>query len=356
MPVVNYGSRAGQWVSPREMPAYVQANGLGSMAPDPRDQAVDDDIGYERVSGVYSDAGQTAPDRASYDRQEAINAQVAADRDRVNRELHPELYQISPEQEAQRQAARDAETERMLGQNVDRARDPGYWDSYFAQGQLSPDMQMPGFNAANQDQARAAQMRAIQDLQAQAAGSLGTQAQQQLAQGYGQAGAQQSSLGSTFRGQNAGAAMRGIQSGQQGVQRGFAGDQQMLKLQEQQAAQAMLAQLLAQQQGQDIGQANAMAQGQLQGDALNQAMRQFYTEGRVGRALGNYQYGSDYSRASLGLDLDAQDIADKRARDFARGTASIAGTLSTINSGAPQQQNPYRQVDGQDSIVPFDDK
>ena len=39
----------------------------------------------------------------------------------------------------------------------------------------------------------------------------------------------------------------------------FPGDQQMLQLQEQQAAQAMLAQLLQQQHQQDIGQATAMA-------------------------------------------------------------------------------------------------
>lgn len=231
------------------------------------------------------------------------------------------------------------------------------WDAYFAQGAAAPGMQMPGFNTANQDQARAAQMRAIQDLQAQAAGSLGTQAQQQLAQGYGQAGAQQSSLGSTFRGQNAGAAMRGIQSGQQGVQRGFAGDQQMLKLQEQQAAQAMLAQLLAQQQGQDINQANAMAQGQLQGDAMNQDMRQFYLGGAAQQGIGNYQYGADYLRSMYGLDLASRDLdTENRNRLIGAGAGAVGAATNIYRNSGNDLSGRYRQVDGQDSIVPIEDK
>ena len=138
-----------------------------------------------------------------------------------------------------------------------------YWDQYF-KDQFGANLPSYSYASGNQDQARAQQMQVIQDLQRQAAGDPNSLAQQQLSQGYGAAQAQQSSLGSTMRGQSAGAAARSTMAGQQGIQRGYAGDQQMLQAQEQQAAQAMLAQLLAQQQGQDITQATDMAQGGLQ--------------------------------------------------------------------------------------------
>lgn len=212
----------------------------------------------------------------------------------------------------------------------------GWWeDFYLRQAGASP-MQMPQFQTGNQDQARLEQQRVIQALQQQARGDLNSLAQQQLQQGYGQARAQQSSLGSTMRGQGAGAAMRGIQQGQQGIQRGFAGDQQMLMFQEQQAAQALLAQMLQQQQGQDITQAAGMAGGQMQGDALNQAMQQFYLGQGVQSALGREQLGLKQFMGEQGLNAQLQALTDDLVRS---GTQAVAaGTGSLMNMGGQQQQ------------------
>jgi hypothetical protein len=195
---------------------------------------------------------------------------------------------------------------------------------------------MPGFQTANQDQARLQQQQVIQDLQRQAAGDPNSLAQQQLQQGYGAAQAQQSSLGSTMRGQSAGAAMRSVQAGQQGIQRGLAGDQQMLQAQEQQAAQAMLAQLLAQQQGQDITQATGMAQGVNQGGALNEAMKQFYAQQGLELGLGREQRDKERQLTSLGLDQGYANLTKVAADRVVQAGAGLFGNLATSGGSGPR--------------------
>ena len=233
------------------------------------------------------------------------------------------------------------------------------WDGFFADmaAGRGGHVNMPQFQTGNSDQDRLQQQQVIQDLQRQAAGDPNSLAQQQLSQGYGAAQAQQSSLGSTMRGQSAGAAMRGVQAGQQGIQRGYAGDQQMLQQQEQQAAQAMLAQLLAQQHGQDVNQATGMANTTLQGNSLQDAMRQFYVGGNIKQALGNYQYGNEFNLAKLGMDLDSKDIRDEQNRKIAGAGATAAATISNAFTGSGKKTGSgFRQIDGTDSIVPEGDK
>lgn len=209
---------------------------------------------------------------------------------------------------------------------------PSWLDFYRQQMNGFPQFSNP-YSSINSEQARAEQQRVIQDLQRSAAGDMNSLAQQQLRQGYGAAQAQQSSLGSTMRGQSAGAAMRGVQQGQQGIQRGLAGDQQMLKLQEQQAAQALLAQMLAQQHQQDIMQAQGSAQGALGAQGLNQGMQQFYTSGLIGQMLGNYQYGADMGRANLGFDLESQSVLDQNRRDALNALATAGTTAAQAFGG-----------------------
>lgn len=206
-----------------------------------------------------------------------------------------------------------------------------YWEDFFNRGPSS--VNMPQFQTANQDQARAEQQRVIQALQAQAAGDPNSQAQQQLGRAYAGAQSQQSSLGSTMRGQSAGAAMRGIQAGQQGIQRSLPGDQQMLMLQEQQAAQAMLAQLLAQQQGQDISQAQGMANTQLQGQQLDEAIRQFYASQGLNAGLAREQTADERRRAQMGLDLEAGRLLQQGINSGVQAGAAALGTAGQFWGG-----------------------
>lgn len=208
-----------------------------------------------------------------------------------------------------------------------------YWTDFFNRGPSS--VNMPQFQTVNQEQARNEQQRVIQELQRQAAGDLNSLAQQQLRAGYGQAQAQQSSLGSTMRGQSAGAAMRGVQAGQQGIQRGFAGDQQMLKLQEQQAAQTMLAQLLSQQQSQDIAQATGMAHGVNQGNALDESMRQFYAAQGLQGAIGLEQRNREGRLAQLGVNQTYANLAQQSADQLTQAGATLLGGLATAG-GKPR--------------------
>jgi len=212
---------------------------------------------------------------------------------------------------------------------------PDYWSQFFLNGPAS--VQMPQFQTANQDQARTEQQRVIQALQAQAAGDPNSLAQQQLANAYQGAQSQQSSLGSTMRGQSAGAAMRGIQAGQQNIQRNLPGDQQMLMLQEQQAAQSMLAQLLAQQQGQDITQAQGMANTQLQGQQLEDAIRQFYASQGLGHDIEQAQIASERNAGKLGFDLAGKDITNRFLNQATQAGAAAIGTIGSF--GQPQKSS-----------------
>lgn len=200
-----------------------------------------------------------------------------------------------------------------------------YWSNLFmrlAQAQ-SPQVQLDG---TNQMQARAQQNQIIQDLQRSARGDPNSLAQQQLLQQYQQAASQQASLGSTLRGQNAGAAMRSIQQGQQGLNRGLAGDQQMLQMQEQQAAQQALAQMLAQQQGQDISQANLMAQTALGNQSLTDALRQFYASLGSNYDIEQGQIAGERNRAALGFDLEGKGLTNQL---LGRGVQAVGTAAAT---------------------------
>lgn len=229
----------------------------------------------------------------------------------------------------------------------------------FAQAQSfgASNLNLPGMQLGNQDQARQEQARVVQALQAQAAGSRDTLGQQQLQQGFNQASAQQRSLGSSIRGAGGGAGLRAGAMGAADTQRGFAGQSEMLRLQEQQAAQAMLAQLLAQQHAQDVGLAGSMASGSLANQQLNQDMERFY--GQLGNQsmLGDYQRAADYQRAKLGYDLESRDLATRQQQQMFGAAAGGVGALTNV-AGANQKkpQSGYRQVGGSDSIVPIDDK
>ena len=206
-----------------------------------------------------------------------------------------------------------------------------YWYNLFKDkfNQQRPNID---FQTGNQDQARTQQQQVIQDLQRQAAGDPNSLAQQQLSQGYGAAQAQQSSLGSTMRGQSAGAAARSTMAGQQGIQRGYAGDQQMLQAQEQQAAQAMLAQLLAQQQGQDINQAQGMAGGTLGSQGLSDAMKQFYGGGMLNADLAATERQNQIGRAKVGFEDQMTALTQNLLNQGMQAGATAVGTYGNFGS------------------------
>lgn len=232
--------------------------------------------------------------------------------------------------------------------------------SAFAQNQAfgQSDLNLPGLQDANQQQARVEQQRVIQALQNQAAGASDSQAQRQLAQGFTQAGAQQRALGSSVRGVGGGAGLRAGLMGAGDVQRSFAGEREMLKRQEQQAAQAMLAQLLGQQHQQDVGLAGARASGDLANQQLNQEMERFYGQLAGQQQLADFQRQSDLNRARLGFDLEGRDLATRQQQQLAGMAATAGSTLASMDFGGGQrrQGSGFRQVDGMNSIVPEDDK
>lgn len=255
------------------------------------------------------------------------------------------------------QRLQEAQNTANLRQSV---QTPGAAANFMGQNAFgASNLNLPGMQLGNQDQSRLQQAQVIQALQAQAAGSKDTLGQQQLQQGFGQAAAQQRSLGSSIRGAGGGAGLRAGTLGAADTQRGFAGQSEMLKLQEQQAAQAMLAQLLAQQHAQDVGLAGSMASGSLANQQLNQDMERFYSGEAMKDLAGRYQRGSDFEAAMLGQRLDARNLEDRFRNQLMGAGAGGLGALQKISTGfgsSSSQPTDYRQVDGQNSIVPIDEK
>lgn len=242
---------------------------------------------------------------------------------------------------------------------------PDFWSNYFAQGaQAGPradigyGVRQPGHGKrTDADMAREWQMQLVQDLQRQAAGDPNSRAQQSLTAGYGQARAGQSALGSATRGTGGAAGLRQGAQGAGNVQRGYVGDQQMLMAQEQQAAQAQLAQQLAQMRGLDAMQAQGMATNALGNQSLNDAMSQFYTAGGIQTDVAANQVAADRARAAAGFDLEGQNAQAALNGQIVQAGATGAGVASRFfGSGKGDTSSGYRQVDGEDSIVPDWDK
>lgn len=231
------------------------------------------------------------------------------------------------------------------------------WGDYF-QSQADQSWRLPQvqYNYDPSQQMRNYQDTLIQSLQAQATGSRETQAQNQLGAGFRSALAQQSSLGSSARGLSSGAAMRGIGQRQAAVRSELPGQQQMLQLQEQQAAQALLQQLMEQQRQQDFSDAENRAQTALaQQDMLNRYRQSLMGAGIEGQSA---QQGRllDSELASKGLNLERQQMDRQFMQDLMGGGAAALGTVSSYMRSNNNNSPRYRRVGDQDSIVPEWDK
>lgn len=228
-----------------------------------------------------------------------------------------------------------------------------YWEDYFRNqfGNYSP---LPSYQTAQQDEARRLQQQTIQDLQTVAAGSMGTRAQKELAAQNKMGQQSQYALTSGQRGGDMRAAQRG--AGQVASQ--LAGQQNVLKLQEQQAAQALLSQMLAQQQAQDITLAGDQSQYDLRGRALEDAFNQFMLGQGASRELGLTQLQHDRNLMQAGLDLDSNSITKDWIDKGMQSGATALSTLGQMNWGNSSSGDGggYRQVDGRNSIVPRGDK
>lgn len=223
-----------------------------------------------------------------------------------------------------------------------------YWQDFFRQqyGQLQP---IPAYNTSQQDASRRMQDQVIQGLQAQAAGSKSTRAQQELA-GQNRAGQQsQYALASTQRGIGAGAQLRQGRAGAGQVAAALGGQSEALKLQEQQQAQAALAQLYAQQHAQDLALAQDQSQYSLQGQALQDAMQQFYAGQGSAGVINRDQNQMDLAGASLGFGLEDTKFARENAQAIAGMAGAGLGTLSEVlrSSGGGGASNASRGAGSQ---------
>jgi len=230
---------------------------------------------------------------------------------------------------------------------------PPTWDSIL-KGQMKQGRTPVDFATANQDQDRAAQNQYIQALHQQAQGDMNSYGQQQLRAGtqmaQGQAAGSAAARGN-FGG--AGAGMRFAGAAQNAIGRQGQDAAQVLKLQEQQAAQALLAQMYAQQHGQDVGLANGLAQTNMQNFGMDSAyLRGLSQIGQQG-AMNDQQLAIDRMNTNLGI-FNGQDKINAGWRDMAMGAAG-AGAATAFNAFGGGGSG-FRKVDGQNSIVPEWDK
>lgn len=224
-----------------------------------------------------------------------------------------------------------------------------WWQNFFATDKSGPSA--VGYDTTNSEQARGWQQQLVQDLYKQASGSLDTRAQQSLAQNTQNAAAQQQALGSSIRGAGGGAGLRAGSMGAGNVERGLAGQQQMLKTQEQQQAQSALAALYAQMRGMDQSQAQAGANVALQ----NQSLLNDWLYGREQQSaqggMQNEQQQAEAIRALLGIQQNYTDWANQMAAKGIQAGATLFGTLSQSGgSGSEAGDSPYGPGYAQSSI------
>lgn len=212
-----------------------------------------------------------------------------------------------------------------------------YWQGYFQQN-MNTQPQLPGVDTANADQDKAMQQQLMQQLQAQAAGTLDTQAQRELGQGNFEAQGQQYALAAGQRGTGAGAQLAQAQTGAQQIHAGLGGQQQILMRQQQQAAQAQLAQMYAAQQGQDQNQANNIAQSQLRGQAQSDQMNQFYSGQGIQNSLNQYQIGTGLAEAKNGMNTGQANLAQGWLQSGGQALATGIGALNQIDWGGANNE------------------
>lgn len=204
------------------------------------------------------------------------------------------------------------------------------WAEYFRNYQNFKPVQ---YQSGLPDESRNRQEALIQDIQKQAQGDPNSYAQQQLRKSTEAAQAQQMSLASTMRGQNAGAAMRQGAYGAAGVGRGLAGNQALLMLQEQQAARAQLEQLLAQQRGQDIQQESDRAAAIKAGRDLLDSGTLFKIGSEADVAAADASRLNRDLLTQMGLDLESEKAnADIRAKALEGGGTFLADLEKSYSS------------------------
>jgi hypothetical protein len=182
-----------------------------------------------------------------------------------------------------------------------------------AQGRAGPQIAM-----GPQEQFRQGQMGLMAQLQAQASGQGPSLAQMQLQQAGDRNLANAAALGASQRGAGVAGALRGIASQQAGIGQQLAADSAMMRLQEQQQAQGLLAGVLGGARGQDIGLATGQAGMDLQQRQLNDQRSAMYD-----------QLAQSYLK--MGLDLDQ---AQMRARmDMERLLADQNLGMEQLRSG-----------------------
>lgn len=210
--------------------------------------------------------------------------------------------------------------------------DMDWWQNYFANAQ-GPQAYNPDFS--NSEQARGWQQQLVQDLFKQASGSLDTRAQQSLAQNTQNAAAQQQALGSSIRGAGGGAGLRAGSMGAGNVERGLAGQQQMLKTQEQQQAQSALAALYAQMRGMDQSQAQTAANAALQNQSAGNDWNYSLAQQGAGNAIESQQQLMELLSAALGINTTNNNIANQ----YGQSLAQAGGTaVSALSQQLPSQQ------------------
>lgn len=196
------------------------------------------------------------------------------------------------------------------GYQVDRGAADiyGYQQSrdQFAQGARDAAARAgPQIATAQQDQFRAGQLGLMGQLQDQAAGRGPSLAQMQLQQASDRNMANALALGATQASGTRGAgALRAIAGQQAGIGQQLAADSAMMRLQEQQQAQGMLAGLMSGARGQDIGLATSQAGMDLQSRQVNDQLVQAYL--KMGMDLDQAQMRAKMDLQRLLADQDTQ--------------------------------------------------
>lgn len=179
----------------------------------------------------------------------------------------------------------------------------------------------------NRADSRARQQKLLDQLHGLASGNgfANSAAGQALNQQYQAAAAQNMSNAGSARNIGTGALQRQTMENATQLAGEQRADTQMLKAQQMQSAEQMLAQLYAQQRAGDLANEKFFADTTNQRNRLDDNLSNFYLQSGIGGALEDYNIKDETARANLGLDLEAEAMDATKWDRLLQGLGSVAG-------------------------------
>lgn len=204
----------------------------------------------------------------------------------------------------------------------------GNWTSHFDNMLGTPPKPPPQADTSNQDADRARQQALIAQLHEIASGKQKTPAEQTLERTYALSQRAAYNTAANTRDIGGGEARRMGQQNSDALGMEASGAQAVLRAQQTQQANELLAGLYSGAGTGDANQANFQAAANLTGRDMQDQNTKFNVNGALNSGVADYQYWQELANADLGFGLDQENLNNTIAKRLLEGGAGLAKSAS----------------------------